>query len=242
MASEATAALRSLQDAAAACKPINEIAFAIRFFQDEADPNPELAHAYHYLPYVLMDETLFRSYACTIFTSELTRTGKQRQSVGGDAITNIVSRMKNHDTFQTDSVVDEMVSCIISNLQNVDFQTFVAAIRLPICSYQILQWTLRTLEDCQNRANSVPTSKVDATVFENYLKRRPNYTRGRSPSDRDGQLYRWTQEDDSKWENMLKQVVSSMIKNGQLRDHMIENLHLARTMVNEYVNSCYPKS
>jgi len=74
---ELKASTRNMQEQMLACRPIDVISFAMRYYGDERAPNPSCAHAIHTLPFLLQDPESFRSAVCTIFCAEQASTSSK---------------------------------------------------------------------------------------------------------------------------------------------------------------------
>lgn len=99
---------RRLKEFALLCKPHDVISFSIRFFQDEASPQSSIDHAFHCLPFVLFNNEAFRSFACTIFSSEISKLGGSRDCLDGDKVSSILTRMQSAEGFQLNHAISEV--------------------------------------------------------------------------------------------------------------------------------------
>lgn len=209
-----------LQELVLICRPFDPISFAVRFFQDELDANVTLAHSYHCLPYLPHHNFIFRSNACTVFVHELSLGGKD--TLDGSAIVRTVQKMKSDDLFRLN--VEDSLRELFESFTAVDFDVFVAAIRLSICCNTIILWT-EMIGKAFTNGVSPELGQIDT-----FIKRQK---RGHLV---DSQIssFRWVQEDEDQWKIILEEIIDEF-KHAHGSTHQVTFLQLGQEIIRRFV-------
>jgi hypothetical protein len=90
---EFSASLENFQESVLACRPRDLMGFAVRYFKDERQPNPEEAHAVHMLPFLLFNSQKFKNAACSIYCHQLAAENTFKRSLEPSVVCNVLSRI-----------------------------------------------------------------------------------------------------------------------------------------------------
>lgn len=91
---EFVSTMDGFQDSLLMARPRDVFGFAVRYFQDEKTSNPEEAHAVHMLPFLVFNNTQFKSALCTIFCSFTNTEGNYKNYMDSAMVCGVLQRMK----------------------------------------------------------------------------------------------------------------------------------------------------
>ena len=91
---EFNSTLDSFQESILACRPRDVLGFAARYFKDEKLSNAEESHCVHMLPYLLFNDSKFKSAIFTIFFHHVSSDGAACQYIDNEIVCSVVARME----------------------------------------------------------------------------------------------------------------------------------------------------
>jgi hypothetical protein len=136
---EFSASLENFQESVLACRPRDMMGFAVRYFKDERQPNPEEAHAVHMLPFLLFKNQKFKNAACTVYCHQLTVENAFSRSLEPSVVCNVLSRIDLQALGLKSKSIDEvsLPSKLLPTLFNQPLAHFL--IDIPRYEYGRLQ-------------------------------------------------------------------------------------------------------
>lgn len=183
------AVFASLYEATLLCRPRNFLKFSIRYLQDCKASNPDEAHAFHCLPFLLYNPEEFQNAACTIFCAYAT--GRSvlladspsafREHLDGGAVLEIIQCLDLPALSLQSTLIDEMIAEKVDSLKQVDFPLFVSILRCLLSCYAAHAWVREEVGSLMQRFSPAavkapigPDTVVDAVKLRHFLAKQPS--------------------------------------------------------------------